>query len=105
MRTSAAILFTRNGLGDGPPDLQQELVHKYLSLTLQSGRLPMRILFYTEGVRLCCRGSLVIDLLRELEAKGCELILCETCLLYYGLIDQVEVGRVGGMSDILTSLP
>jgi hypothetical protein len=29
------------------------------------------------------------------------LILCSTCLNYYYLADQVQVGIVGGMPDIL----
>jgi hypothetical protein len=29
------------------------------------------------------------------------LVLCSTCLEYYGLLDQVEVGIVGGMTDII----
>jgi hypothetical protein len=43
----------------------------------------------------------VIDTLKSLEAKGVRLILCSTCLNYYNLIEQVRVGIVGGMTDIL----
>ena len=46
-------------------------------------------------------GSPVLDLLQALEAKGVRLILCSTCLQYYGLTDKVAVGIVGGMNDIL----
>ena len=46
-------------------------------------------------------GSPVLDLLRALEAKGVRLIICSTCLQYYGLTEKVAVGIVGGMSDIL----
>lgn len=104
MRTSAVILFTRYGLGEGPEALQLDLAVKYLTLTLESGRLPARLLFYTNGVRLACSGSPVIHLLREFEQRGCELVLCKTCLDSFGLTAQVEVGVVGGMGDILTAL-
>ena len=46
-------------------------------------------------------GSPVIDLLKSLEAKGVRLILCSTCLNYYNLTDKVQVGIVGGMTDII----
>ena len=36
-----------------------------------------------------------------LEAKGVHLVICSTCLNYFGLEDQVEVGVVGGMTDII----
>jgi predicted peroxiredoxin len=101
MGNTTILLFTRNGLGSAPPELQQTLAVKYLSLTLQSAELPAKILFYTEGVKLACKDSPVMDLLKELENRGVELILCSTCLDYFGLKDQVEVGIVGSMADIL----
>ena len=98
------ILFTSYGMGDGPPALQQSLAGKFLSLLLESGDLPARILFYTDGVRLACEGSPVIEALQRLEAQGVTLVLCKTCLDTYGLVGKVAVGIVGGMGDILESL-
>ena len=46
----------------------------------------------------------VIESLRELEAIGVELVLCQTCLNYFGLAEQVQVGVVGGMGDIIEAL-
>ena len=98
------ILFTRNGLGEGPEGLQQALVVKYLSLLAQEEQKPSQILFYTEAVKLVCEGSLVLSWLRSLEEAGVELIVCSTCLEYFGLTDQVRVGKVGGMFGILAAL-
>lgn len=50
MDQDTVILFTRNGLGDGPAALQLDLVIKFLTLTLAGENLPAKILFYTEGV-------------------------------------------------------
>jgi sulfur relay (sulfurtransferase) complex TusBCD TusD component (DsrE family) len=104
MDKTTVILFTRNGMGDGPADLQQALVRKFLSLNLEHELLPAKILFYTDGVMLACQGSTVIDLLKQYEEKGVELVLCSTCLERYGLNDQVEAGIVGGMGDIIDAL-
>ena len=46
----------------------------------------------------------MLEQLRALEAKGLELIICSTCLNYFGLNDKVQVGIVGGMPDILEAL-
>jgi len=97
-------LFTRNGLGHSQPELQLALANKFLALTLESGQLPGKILFYTDGVRLTCHGSPVLDELGKLQSAGVELVLCKTCLDTFGLIDQVAVGVVGGMGDILETL-
>jgi hypothetical protein len=46
-------------------------------------------------------GSPVVDELQALNDRGVELILCSTCLDYFGLRDKVQVGIVGGMPDII----
>jgi len=98
------LLFTRNGLGDAPEGLQQTLAVKYLSLAAQEEEKPAQIVFYADGVKLVCEGSLVLQWLRVLEAAGVELIVCSTCLEYFGLTDKVRVGNVGGMPGILAAL-
>ena len=97
-------VFTRNGMGEAPEGLQQTLVAKFLSLAAQAEEKPAKILFYTEGVKLVCEGSPVLQWLRILEDAGVELIVCSTCLEYFGLIDKVKVGKVGGMPGILAAL-
>ncbi len=96
--------FTRNGLGEAPEGLQQALAVKFLSLLAQEEQLPAAILFYTEGVKLVIEGSSVINWLEMLQGKGVELIICSTCLEYFGLKDQVRVGKVGGMPDIIAAM-
>lgn len=101
---NTALLFTRYGMGHAPEELQTRLAGKFLSLTLESGDLPARIVFYTEGVKLACEGSPVLEQLKTLESKGVELVLCSTCLEFFGLAEKVQVGVVGGMGDILETL-
>ena len=50
MDSQTVLLFTRNGLGDAPADLQGKLAQKFLTLINESGMLPAKILFYTDGV-------------------------------------------------------
>ncbi len=98
------LVFACYGLGEAPAELQQQLAVKFLSLIDNEATLPAKILFYTDGVKLACDGSPVIDQLRALQARGVELILCSTCLDYYGLTDRVAVGIVGGMPDIIEAM-
>lgn len=104
MDENTAILFTRNGLGDAPPDLSRLLAANFLGLLAQAPEPPAALLFYGEGVKLACEGSPVADALRQLEARGASLILCRTCLDYFGLLDRTVAGKVGGMPDILAAL-
>lgn len=101
---STVILFTHFGLGQAPPELQHKMAGIFLSLLAEPDVLPAKLLFYTDGVKLVCEGSPVLEQLRALEAKGVELIVCSTCLNYFGLTDKVQVGIVGGMADILEAM-
>jgi sulfur relay (sulfurtransferase) complex TusBCD TusD component (DsrE family) len=97
--------FSSYGMGQThDADLKIRLARKFLSLIALDDPLPAQICFYTDGARLCVEGSPVLDELRALQEKGVELVLCSTCLETFGLVDQVAVGVVGGMGDIITAL-
>ena len=97
----AVILVTRNGMGSADEKLQILLISKYFELLLQGGTLPSAVCFYTDGVKLVCEGSPVMEQLQKLESQNVRLISCSTCLNYFDLQEQVRVGIVGGMGDIL----
>jgi len=98
----SVILVTHYGMGHSQlADLPLKLIDKYFNLLLQGSELPRAICFYTDGVKLTISGSPVLNPLKELEHKGVRLIICSTCLDAMGLTKEVQVGIVGGMSDIL----
>ena len=99
--SETVLLISRNGMGDAEPALQQKLITTYFRLLDENNILPAAICFYANGVRLVVEGSPVVDALQSLEAKGVRLLLCSTCLTYYQLSEQVQVGITGGMTDIL----
>ena len=94
------ILVTRQGMGSADEGLQMRLFDTYLRLLLENGLVPGAICFYTEGVKTAVDGSPVLEALSELERRGSHLILCQTCLTAFGLLERVKVGIVGGMGDI-----
>jgi selenium metabolism protein YedF len=98
---NTVILITNNGMGNADEKLQHMLIGKYLELLMQNDSLPAAVSFYTDGVKLVCEGSPVIEQLRAMEQKGVRLLVCATCLNYFGLNEKVQVGIVGGMGDIL----
>ena len=100
---NSVILITNDGMGRADIPLRQKLVGKYLELLLANGDLPAAICFYTDGVKLAVEGSPVLTQLTSLEQKNVRLIICSTCLAYFGLTENVRVGIVGGMGDILVA--
>jgi len=97
------IQVTNDGMGAADAELQHTLLRKYLLLLQQNGTLPSAICFYTSGVKMVIEGSPVLDVLQSLETHGVRLIACKTCLEYFGLLEKVRVGIVGGMGDIIAA--
>jgi len=95
------ILVTNNGMGKADLTLQHKLAVKYFELLLQNNELPSAICFYTDGVNLTVTNSPVLPQLKALEAKGVRIITCSTCLEYYGITADLQVGIPGGMPDII----
>ena len=95
------VMITSDGMGQTDSrELRHKLLGTWLAIVEENGKLPGAICFYTDGVRLVCEGSPVLDRLRNLESQGVRLIVCKTCLDTFGLADEVAVGIVGGMGDI-----
>ncbi len=99
--SNTVILMTREGMGSADATLQQKLLNIYLALLLENESLPDAICFYTDGVKLTVEGSPLLERFTEIEKKGVRLIICSTCLTYFGLTEKVRVGIIGGMPDII----
>ena len=98
---NAVILITREGMGSADATLQHKLLDTYLRILLENNSLPAAICFYTDGVKLVVEGSPLLERLSQIEQRGVYLIICSTCLSYFGLTEKVRVGIVGGMPDIV----
>jgi len=99
--SSTVILINHDGMGSAEEPLRRKLLGVYLTMLRENGLYPGAICFYAGGVKMVVEGSPVLDLLRSLEEKGVHLIICSTCLQYFGLGDKVAVGIIGGMNDIV----
>ena len=87
-------------MGSGNDELGALLLRSFLKTQAELEPRPDAILFYNDGVKLCCEGSNLLDDLRGLEAAGVEIIACGTCLNFFELADQLRVGRVTDMLEI-----
>jgi hypothetical protein len=99
-REGVTISITRNGMGQAEPALSHQLAATYLELLELESRLPGCICLYAEGVKLACEGSPVLDTLRALAEQSVELLVCSTCLQFFGLEKSLAVGRAGNMKQI-----
>lgn len=63
-----------------------------------------RIVFLNSGVYLTIEGSPVLESLKELEKSGISILVCGTCLNFYGIMEKKTVGETTNMLDIVTSM-
>jgi len=91
-------------IGRGPEELQEILIRAFLHTLNEVEPLPDAIIFINTGVKLTVEGSPVIEDLRALEEKGVEILICGTCLDYFGLKDKVALGTVSNMYTIAETL-
>ena len=55
------------------------------------------------AVRLAASGHPALPLLQALEVAGVSILVCGTCLEFFGLMDKKSVGQVTNMLDVVTS--
>ena len=97
-------LVASDTLGEGEEELGKILIKGFLSTLLDIKPQPEKVIFLNAGVKLAVLEKDVTAVLADLEAAGVKILLCGTCLDYYNLSDQVEVGEVSNMYEIVDSL-
>ncbi len=98
------LFISAYGMGRGPEELQEILIRGFLHALNEVDSLPDTIVFVNTGVKLTVEGSPVLEDLKALEEKGVEILICGTCLNYFGLTDKVVVGSVSNMYSIAEKL-
>ncbi len=100
-----AVLISRETFGQGNDALGRTLMKMFLYTLSQEEVPPAALLFLNGGVLLPSLGEeQVIESLTALQDKGCEILVCGTCLNYFGLTEQLRIGTVSNMYDIVQKL-
>jgi selenium metabolism protein YedF len=98
------VLYAKNRLGEGDNDLGQKLLGMMLESLKAQDVIPDKLIFMNSGVLLITSGSPFLPALVELEMNGVELIACGTCLEFYGKKDELAIGRISNMFEIVEVL-
>ncbi len=101
---SESYLITSKYLGKGDDTLGEALMKAFIYTLANKDLVPEKIMFLNSGVFLTTEGTLVLESLRELEQKGCEILSCGACLDFFQLKDKLVVGAVTNMYDIVDNL-
>jgi selenium metabolism protein YedF len=98
------VMITADTLGRGDDQLGAPLILNFLRTLKEMGDDLWRLVFVNSGVKLTIEGAESLGILQELQAQGVSILVCGTCLNYFGLIEKKRVGETTNMLDIITSL-
>ena len=99
-----AICIKKNKMGEGDPELGRILLETFINNLNQQENLPTHLVFYNEGVKLTKKDSPVIETLMELEKGGTRIIVCGTCIDFYGIQQDIGAGMISNMVVITETL-
>jgi len=100
-----AVFFNTNAIGTNNSELGGNLAKMAIFTLSESERVPSYVLFMNEGVKLPAGDEpQIIDNLKTLIEKGTQVLVCGTCLNFYGIKDDLKVGTVSNMYDILGAM-
>ena len=87
-------------------ELGKILIKGFIKTFLNADPLPAKMVLVNTAVKLACRGAdeEILGALKELQQKGVEIICCATCLNYYNLLDELEIGVASNAYDVVQSL-
>ena len=100
-----AVFFNTNAIGTNSSELGGNLAKMAIFTLSESDRIPSYVLFMNEGVKLVTGTEpQIVENLNTLIEKGTKVLVCGTCLNYYGIKDELKVGTVSNMYDILGAM-
>jgi len=95
------VLVGSQVMGAGDEALGARLVTAFFDALAGLDPSPRLLAFYNSGVFLTTRDSAVLEALRDLATRGAIVISSGLCLEHFGLKDQLKVGRIGNMYEIV----
>jgi len=98
------VFITQDRIGHGNEELGTKLMHNFLATLPEMGDELWRVILLNGAVRMALKENPALDSLKTLVNSGVSLLVCGTCLDFFGLLEQKEVGETTNMLDVVTSL-
>jgi len=99
--SNVVFLIGTDTLGEGDRDLGEILMKGYIYALTEYEPYPKAIIFVNSGVNLAIEGAATLQHLKQLQEVGTEIMVCGTCLDYYGIKPLLAVGEVTNMYSIV----
>ena len=94
------VVISSDSLGSDK-ELGKILMKSLIFALTKQDAFPETIIFYNEGVKITTQESDTVKDLLFLESEGVEIVNCGTCLDFFKLKDDLKVGSITNMYDIV----
>jgi selenium metabolism protein YedF len=91
-------------MGKGDDELGNILIRGFLHTLSEISPRPDVLIFFNAGVKLTTVGSDVLEDLQALEGEGIKILVCGTCLDFFGIKDKLQAGIISNMYDIAEAM-
>jgi len=98
------VLIGTDRMGFGDDQLGKQLLLNFIKTLKEMADELWRLVFVNNGVKLTIKGSAVLGDLKAFEASGLRILVCGTCLDYFNLLGEKQVGETTNMLDIVTAM-
>ena len=95
------VVISADTMGTGDEKLGKKLMKAFIFALTSQDEIPAKVICYNTGARLTTVDPDTVKDLKALEAAGATIMTCGTCLDYYGLKEQLQVGIISNMYDIV----
>ncbi len=99
-REGTTFFLGSDTIGRGEEELGRTLMKMFLNALADAPQPPARLLLMNSGVKLAVEGADSLAALSNLACLGTEILVCGTCLDYYGLRGSMAVGTVSNIQEI-----
>lgn len=90
--------FTNYGL---EKTLGEKIIENYIKILIEMEFLPKYIILNGETVCLALNSSSANIYLKKLQDRGVEILISDISVDYYGIGDNIVVGKIVGLKEIL----
>ena len=97
-------VLSADTMGRGSDELGWALLQTYVATISEVSPLPSHVILYNGGVRLAATEGKALEALQSLEEKGVIIWCCGTCLEYFKIEEERQVGSITNMYDILSTM-
>ncbi|MGE4264921.1 MAG: sulfurtransferase-like selenium metabolism protein YedF [Desulfovibrio sp.] len=98
------VFLTAETIGGGDDELGGKLMLNFLATLPELGSGLWRVILVNGAVKLATQGHPCLEKLTALAASGVSILVCGTCLSFFGLMELKAVGETTNMLDVVTSL-